>query len=155
MTAQERISATRDMNAAELCQLTSQALTALASTMNEETMLLRAGQFKQAAELSAQKAQLAQDYVGLARAIQHEAPRLRTEEPELMADLQAGHERLATQMADNLKVLATAKTVTEDLLGDVARSVNGTSQTRTYGASGQMSNASSRSTQGIALNRAL
>lgn len=155
MTAQERISSIRDMDAAELCRLTNEALNVLASTMNEETVLLRSGQYKQAAELSAQKAQLAQDYVGLARAVQHEAPRLRDQAPELLADLQAGHERLATQMAENLKVLAVAKNVTEDLLGEVARSVNGSQRTTTYGASGQMDKSGTGSSQGIAVNRAL
>lgn len=155
MTAQQRLTATRDMPAAELCQLGSAALAALVSTMNEETTLLRAGLYKQAAELSARKAELAQDYVGLARAIQHEAPRLRAEAPDLVAQLQAGHERLATQMAENLRVLATARNVTEDLLSDVARTVNGAAQTKTYGAAGQMDKTSKRAAQGIAVNRAL
>lgn len=155
MTAQERISATRLMPADELCRLGSAALTELVTTMNEETTLLRAGLFKQAAELSARKAELAQDYVGLARAIQHEAPRLKAEAPDLVAELQAGHERLATQMADNLRVLATARHVTEDLLNDVAKTVNGATRTKTYGAAGQMENSSERSNQGIAVNRAL
>lgn len=155
MTAQQRISTTRQMSAAELCQLGSAALEALVKTMNEETTLLRAGLYKQAAELGARKAELAQDYVGLARAIQHEAPRLREEAPELVAELQAGHERLATQMAENLRVLATARTVTEDLLSDVARTVNGTEGSKTYGAAGRMEDSAQRQTQGIAVNRAL
>ncbi len=155
MTAQQRINTAREMPAAELCQLGSAALEALVKTMNEETTLLRAGLYKQAAELGARKAELAQDYVGLARAIQHEAPRLRAEAPELVAELQAGHERLATQMAENLRVLATARTVTEDLLSDVARTVNGAEKSKTYGAAGKMEQGAERQTRGIAVNRAL
>ena len=37
--------------------------------------------------------------------------------------LRSGHERLATQMAENLKVIATARAVTEDLLTDVATAI--------------------------------
>jgi len=155
MSAQERISVLRDMTATELCEMTDKALAAFADIMNRETTLLRAGDYAEAAALSAEKAQLAQDYVGFARAVQHETPRLRAEAPDLVDRLQSGHERLATQMAENLKVLATARNVTENLLTDVARSVNGNADSNTYGAGGRMNHAGTRNTGGIAVNRAL
>jgi hypothetical protein len=42
-------------------------------------------------------------------------------------------------MAENLRALSTAKNVTEDILTDVAQAVGQKNQTRTYGATGQMS----------------
>ena len=68
--------------------------------------------------------------------------------------LRAGHERLATQMAENLRVLATARTVTEDLLTDVATTVGQQQKTKTYGASGQLKTEGAPVARGLAINRA-
>ena len=91
--------------------------------MNEETTLLRAGRFKDASPHTAEKTRLAQDYVGYVRAVQRQSQRLLKEAPEAVQMLRAGHEQLVTQMAENLRVIATARTVTEDLLTDVATTV--------------------------------
>ena len=106
--------------------------------MNQETTLLRAGRAKDAGELTADKTRLAQDYVGFARSVQRQAARLRTEAPDAGRRLRGGHERLATQMAENLRVLATARTVTEDLLTDVAKAMSAKARPKTYGANGEV-----------------
>ena len=56
--------------------------------------------------------------------------------------------------AENLKVIATARSVTEDLLTDVARQVAVTARPKTYGAGGQIA-APHAPSGGIAVNRAL
>ena len=76
MSAADRLAALDDLNPAELCQRTGTLLAALVEVMNAETTLLRAHRYTQAAELTAEKTQLAQDYVGLARAVQHETDHL-------------------------------------------------------------------------------
>jgi hypothetical protein len=154
-TAEQRVAQIRQQNAASLCALTEKSLSELVNVMNQETTLLRAGRYKDAAELSAKKAELAQTYVGLARAVQHENLRLNREAPKALEQLQSGHEKLATQMAENLKVLATAKNVTQNLLNDVAASVTKNNQPQTYGAGGKMSAPATPRASGIALNRAL
>ena len=68
--------------------------------------------------------------------------------------LRAGHEQLVTQMAENLRVIATARTVTEDLLTDVAATVGQQQKTTTYGASGQLQAGSAPVARGLAINRA-
>ena len=75
------------------------------------------------ARYTAEKTRLAQDYVGYVRAVQRQSQRLLKEAPEAVQMLRAGHEQLVTQMAENLRVIATARTVTEDLLTDVATTV--------------------------------
>lgn len=155
MSAQDRISSLRSMQADVLCASAESALAAFVDIMSRETMLLRAGKYKDAAELSARKAEIAQDYVGLARAVQDQAERLKREAPQDLARLQAGHEKLATQMAENLRVLATARQVTQDLLSDVAKATGATAQPETYGASGKLSSASGQMTKGLAFNQAL
>ena len=57
----------------------------------------------------------AEDYTILARAVQRQATRLADSAPVALAKLRQRHESLATQMAENLRVLATARAVAEDL----------------------------------------
>jgi hypothetical protein len=58
-------------------------------------------------------------------------------------------------MAENLRVIATAKDVTESVLTDVAESMGAQNRTRTYGATGSMQSTASGHARGIAINRAL
>lgn len=153
-TAAERLNALDDLPALELCERAATTLDTLVTIMNEETVLLRAGRFREAAIVTAQKAGPAQDYVALARSIQRQAARLQEQEPEAMQQLRNGHEKLATQLAENLRVIATARSVTDDLLTEVAYAVGQASRTRTYGATGEIPDPSAPAANGIAINRA-
>lgn len=155
MTAAERILELDQTAPAQLVARTIQALNLLVDVLSQETTLLRAGQFKQATALTAQKTQLAQDYVQLARSVQREAERLKAEVPNLLTELKQRHEAFATQMAENLRVLATAKSVTEDILTDVAKTVGAQGKPETYGTAGQVSGKTGNGTAGFAINRAL
>jgi flagellar biosynthesis/type III secretory pathway chaperone len=153
--AAQRLAVIDEMPAAELCRRGLETLEALVTVMNQETTLLRAGHLRDASALTAQKTALAQDYVGLVRAIQRQTGRLLKEAPNEVRQLRAGHERLATQMAENLKVLATARSVTETVLTDVAEAVGQKSRAKTYGADGEMAKPSAGLARGIAINRSL
>ena len=155
MSAADRLAALDDLSAPELCVRAETTLQSLVEIMNEETTLLRAGHFRQAATLTAEKTQLAQDYVSFARSIQRQLERLRRDAPHELLRLQQGHERLATQMAENLRVIATARDVTEELLSDVAAAVGMQNRTKTYGATGTIKTSGGGAAPGIALNRAL
>ncbi len=74
MSAAERIAALDGLAPAELCRRTGAALAALVEVMNAETTLLRAHRYREATGLTAEKTQLAQDYVGLSRAVQRRLP---------------------------------------------------------------------------------
>lgn len=155
MTAAARLAALDNLPANQLCQMAEIALAALVDVMNQETTLLRAGHMRQASTLTPEKARLAQDYVGFARSVQRQAERLKAQAPDGVARLRLGHERLATQMAENLRVLATSRTVTEDLLTDVAKIVGQQNKARTYGYGGTITADPAASARGIAVNRAL
>ena len=73
MTAADRLSALEALDAETLCARAETALSALVEVMNRETTFLRAGHVREATALTAEKTQLAQDYVTLARAIQRAA----------------------------------------------------------------------------------
>ncbi len=155
MTAAERLAALEDLDTATLCDRAESALSALVEIMNRETTLLRAGHMREAGELTAEKTKLAQDYVTIARAVQRVAPRLKAEAPERVDTLRRGHEALATQMAENLRVLATARNVTESLLADVARQVGAAQQPKTYTAPGAPKTRAEDIGKGLSVNRAL
>nr|MBF0682338.1 flagellar protein FlgN [Pseudomonas sp.] len=155
MTAAARLAALDSLPAEELCQMVEVALAALVNVMNEETTLLRAGHMRQASALTPDKTRLAQDYVGFARSVQRQSARLNQDAPEAVERLRRGHERLATQMAENLRVLATARMVTEDVLTDVAKVVGQQNKARTYGQAGTITTDPASSARGIAVNRAL
>ncbi len=154
-TAAQRLALIDEMPATELCQRALSVLEALVAVMNEETTLLRTGQMRNAGAVSARKTELAQDYVSLVRSIQRQTARLLREAPDDVRRLRAGHERLATQMAENLKVLATARSVTETILTDVAEAVGQGARPKTYGAAGQPMEAPKDAARGIAINRSL
>lgn len=153
--AADRIASLDSLPAEELCNQAESALQALVTVMNEETTLLRAGRFRDAAGLTAEKTQLAQDYVIFARSVQRQTTRLSTEAPDALDRLHRNHDSLATQMAENLRVIATAKTIAEDILDDVAETVGQKDRTRTYDRSGEIRMPRAASAKGIAINRAL
>lgn len=155
MTAAARLAALDNMPAIELCQMAEAALASLVNVMNQETTLLRAGHLRQASVLTPDKARLAQDYVSFARSVQRQTERLKREAPQAIDRLRHGHEALATQMAENLRVLATARNVTEDLLTDVAKVVGQKDKAKTYGNIGTIAENPANAARGIALNRAI
>jgi hypothetical protein len=155
MSAAARLAALDSLPANELCQQAETTLSALVDVMNQETTLLRAGRMRDASALTPEKTRLAQDYVGFARSVQRQGSRLQEQAPDAMVRLRRGHEQLATQMAENLRVLATARTVTEDLLTDVAKIVGQQDRARAYGRAGVVTADPASSARGIAINRAL
>lgn len=154
MSAAERLATLDSLPARDLISFTEGTLRALVGAMSNETTLLRAGRHREAAPFGAEKSRLAQDYVSYSRAVQRQLERLKLEAPNDIAMLKAGHEQLATQMAENLKVIATARMVTEDILADVAQRVSRTDRPRTYGASGELG-ARNGPSGAIVVNRAL
>ncbi|MEQ1769448.1 MAG: hypothetical protein ABL879_06365 [Devosia sp.] len=154
MSAAERIATLDELPAVDLVAFAEGTLSALVRVMNNETMLLRAGRYRDSIALGAEKTRLAQDYVTYSRAIQRQLARIMSEAPNEVIRLRQGHEQLATQMAENLKVIATARAVTEDVLIDVAASVGRQGQTKTYGATGELPTAPRLPGTGIAVNRA-
>lgn len=155
MTAADRLAALDTLPAEDLCARAETTLGELVDVMNQETTLLRAGHLRQASQLTPEKTRLAQDYVTFARAVQRQSGRLAADAPAALDRLRHGHESLATQMAENLRVLATAKTVTEDVLTDVARVVGQQNHARTYGTAGKVTANPNQAARGIAINRAL
>ncbi|MBN9314734.1 MAG: hypothetical protein J0I99_03270 [Devosia sp.] len=154
-SAADRLAALDSLPAPELCALATDTLESLVAILNEETTLLRAGRAREAGGVSAEKTRLAQDYMGYARSVQRQAARLKAEAPAQLEDLFARHDKLATQMAENLRVIATARAITEDLLTDVAQAISAKGRPTTYGANGALSGQPPQAASGVSINRAL
>jgi flagellar biosynthesis/type III secretory pathway chaperone len=152
--AAERLKAIDTLPATDLCGIALSTLDRLVGILNEETVLLRSGRLQDAGKLTEQKTQLAQDYMGFARSVQRELPRLKREAPQMIEAMRVRHEQFATQMAENLRVIATARAVTEELLTDVAQAMSASARPKTYGASGQMSGQPPLAATGVSINRA-
>lgn len=144
-----------DTDPAEFCDRAQSALDRLVEVMNNETVLLRAGKLADATALTAEKTRLAQDYVHAARAIQANAAAIRNAVPDAIERFRQGHAALATQLAENLKVLASTKSLTENLIGDVARRVGQNQAPSTYSNAGGRTAPPSASAKGLSVNRAL
>lgn len=142
-------------NPAQVCADADVALRALVDVTNNETTLLRAGKLVEASELAAEKAELAQKYVGLARSIQANAAEIKKQAPHLLQKLQQGQTALATQMAENLRVLATAKSLTEEIVSSVANQLGQSSQTAAYGNTGRGTAGQAASVKGVSINTTL
>ena len=154
-SAAERLKAIDTLPANDLCRIALSTLDTLVAILNQETVLLRAGRLREAGELTAEKTRLAQDYMGFARSVQRELPRLRAEAPAMVEAMKVRHEQFATQMAENLRVIATARAVTEDLLTDVAKAMGAQQRPKTYGATGTLSGQPPTPSTGVSINRAL
>lgn len=136
----------------DVCADAHDTLTKLVDIMNNETTLLQAGRLIEASECAGPKAELAQKYVGLARAIQHNTDILKETAPHLLMDLQKHQTALTTQMAENMRVLATAKSLSEEIVGDVAAQLGQIQKPKTYGDNGahrQMT----QSFHGVSINK--
>jgi hypothetical protein len=154
-SAAERLKAIDTMPAADLCGIALSTLDRLVTILNQETLLLRTGRMREAGALTEEKTRLAQDYMGFARSVQRVLPRLRVEAPAMVEAMRVRHEQFATQMAENLRVIATARAVTEELLTDVATAISATQRPKTYGASGMMNGQPPVAATGVSINRAL
>lgn len=154
-SAAERLKAIDTLPATDLCGIALSTLDRLVTILNQETLLLRTGRLKEAGELTTEKTRLAQDYMGFARSVQRVLPRLRVEAPAMVEAMRVRHEQFATQMAENLRVIATARAVTEELLTDVATAMSASQRPKTYGAAGTMTGQPPVAATGVSINRAL
>jgi hypothetical protein len=138
-----------------VCERARTTLNELVDITSRETILLRSGQLLEAGELSAGKTRLAQEFVQLARTVQHNAAAIKAAAPQAMAALKAGHAALATQMAENLKVLGSAKTLTQNLLADVAKRTGKATETSAYGHTGVAPPPPGLAAKGISIDQSL
>jgi hypothetical protein len=113
------------------------AMDALVATVEQETVLVRAGKVRDAMAMETTKQDLARAYVADSAQVKANLPVLSRQVPELLARLRQQHESFNALLQINLTVLATAHAVAEGLIRGAAAEVTRKNAPQTYGNSGR------------------
>jgi hypothetical protein len=113
------------------------AMDALVATVEQETVLVRAGKVRDAMAMETIKQDLARAYVADSAQVKANLPVLSKRVPELLARLRKQHESFNALLQINLTVLATAHAVAESLIRGAAAEVTRKNAPQTYGKSGR------------------
>jgi len=135
-------------SAAEAEQLVRQLIAStdvLASTVEQETALVHAGQVMQAVPLGKTKIELMAAFARDSARLKENLPALKQLVPDLLGKLRQQHESFNILMRTNLTVLATSHAVSESLIRGAHAELARKNAPRTYGRTGR-TNAPPRST---------
>lgn len=141
--------------AAKLIGALEKAMEDLLGLLEKETVLVKQGKLRQAAELAGEKEEKATFYTRLMLLARDEMKTLAGYDPAGIERLKRRHELFRAEVQINLAVLATAQEVAEDLLRSVANEVGAQETPRTYGARGALPAPTAAAARGIAVNRSL
>lgn len=128
------------------------ALDRLEPLIAEETRLFKIGKVRDALQMALDKNEAAQGYTRCLEALKTNAIAIGRFQPGQLGELRERHEVFSSSMALNMAVVATARTVSEGLLRDLADSVGGNSTPKTYFRGGVMRKAG---TAPLAISRAI
>ncbi len=123
---------TRAEDAEQLVTSALEALDRLEPLIEEETRLFKSGKAREALNLAVEKNQAAQIYNPLPRVAEAQRHCDRTVPTGQSRTTPARHEAFSAKMALNMAVVATARTVSEGLLRDLADAVGKNGSPKTY-----------------------
>ena len=130
--ADTRLKITRAEDAEQLVASALEALDRLEPLIEEETRLFKSGKAREALSLAVEKNQAAQIYTRCLESLKHNAIAIGRFQPANLDPLRARHEAFSAKMALNMAVVATARTVSEGLLRDLADAVGENGSPKTY-----------------------
>jgi hypothetical protein len=131
------------------------AMDALVATVEQETVLVRAGKVRDAMAMETAKQDLARAYVADTAQVKANLPVLSKQVPELLARLRKQHESFNALLQINLTVLATAHAVAEGLIRGAAAEVTRKNAPQTYGNSGRTAAPSKGASTPVSVSRSL
>lgn len=108
------------------------ALDRLEPLIDEETRLFKLGKVRDALTMAVEKNEAAQTYTRCLEALKSNAIAIGRFQPDDLDLLRDRHEAFSTKMALNMAVVATARTVSEGLLRELADAVGQNSGPKTY-----------------------
>ncbi|WP_350334849.1 hypothetical protein [Coralliovum pocilloporae] len=150
----ERPSPQTKTDSESLCQNLMLLMDSLTGVLDEESQLVRSGSLMEASELSERKTGIAGELMAMMVYAGEHASVIEHFAPVTFRALREAHEKLKTDLQINLSALASARDVSEVLLDDVAKAVNGAQTPKVYGATGGMAGNHALN-YGISVNRAL
>lgn len=123
---------TRPEEAETLVASAITALDALEPLIEQETELFRKGQVREALALAMAKNEAAQSYTRCLEVLKSNAIAIGRFQPPSLAGLRSRHESFARLMSLNMAVVATARTVSEGLMRDLADTLGQNASPKTY-----------------------
>ena len=156
MTSQAARNPVTDVNGAEkaIASLES-VMDRLGQTVTEETVRVRAGRLRQAAELDEAKIEFARLYISESDYVKAARNAIARLAPEALDRLRRRHESFQISLRTNLTVLATAHAVSEGIIRGVSGELARKQAPSTYGASGRAQVPSSKTSPPLAISRTL
>jgi hypothetical protein len=125
----------------------------LVATISRETDLVRSGRLQEAFRLNAAKTRVAQTYLLACERVKADATRLA---PGPLRDrLCRCQDDLRAALEVNLRVLATAQAVSEDIIRGAAAEAARRSQPRTYGHAGRTTQSAAGTAHPVVMSRTL
>ncbi|MCA0399624.1 MAG: hypothetical protein LCH38_02280 [Proteobacteria bacterium] len=134
--ADTRIRVSKPEEADTLIFSALEALDRLEPLIEEETRRFKAGKMRDALTLAMEKNEAAQVYTRCLEALKNNAIAIGRFQPERLEELRNRHEVFSATMALNMAVVATARTVSEGLMRDLADAVGRNSSPKTYHRAG-------------------
>lgn len=129
---------TRPDEAEALVSSALAALDVLEPLIEKETELFRKGRVREALSLAMTKNEAAQDYTRCLETLKSNAIAIGRFQPSNLERLKDRHEAFARLMSLNMAVVATARTVSEGLMRDLADTLCQNSSPKTYLRGGGM-----------------
>jgi hypothetical protein len=108
------------------------ALDRLEPLIEEETRLFKAGKVREALGMAVEKNEAAQLYTRCLESLKTNAIAIGRFQPDTLDSLRGRHEEFSSKMALNMAVVATARTVSEGLLRNLADAVGQNAAPKTY-----------------------
>lgn len=112
------------------------ALDRLEPLIESETVLFKSGKVRDALGMAMEKNSAAQEYTRCLEMLKTNAIAIGRFQPERLDELRSRHEAFSKKMALNMAVVATARTVSEGLLRELADNVGKNASPRTYHRTG-------------------
>ncbi|MBV9261335.1 MAG: hypothetical protein JO205_08180 [Pseudolabrys sp.] len=125
---------------------------ALLSTVEQETVLVRAGKLGESATLAMAKAELAGQYLADTERLKSNRHYVERSLPEKLDALRQRHNSFGALLQINLAVLATAHAVSEGIIRGVSEELARKRAPTTYGASGRANGLPAKARQPLALS---
>lgn len=134
--ADTRLRISKPEDAEQLVTSALEALDRLEPLIETETMLFKAGKVREALKSTMEKNAAAQVYTRCLEALKSNAIAIGRFRPEGIDTLRARHEAFSALMALNMAVVATARTVSEGLMRELAETIGQNAGPKTYHPSG-------------------
>ena len=128
--------ATRDQAEVLLSKI-GETMVALVQVFEDETRLVRAGKLSATADLASEKTNLAARYLREFECVKANAKFIREEVPELVEEMRRAHASFRDILSRNLRTVATAKAVAEEILRGAAEQANRRTDPHGYRADGR------------------